>query len=191
MKKLFSVILAMVMAASLFTGCVEKNDPENKVEPTPTPAATPGPVTDVDEDDPNYPTVLAMWKDMDGYWVNEDGEYLFFTLDDNGKAVLYSYDDGGVLDGFMKATAVMSSNKTSYYIAVDLPAVNNNEKLAGLTQSASSKSFMIELDGYGDDYVELAEDDGELDYEIFVKVGNNLDKMKDAIKQAEKLEKDD
>ena len=121
MKKLFSVILAMVMAASLFTGCVEKNDPENKVEPTPTPAATPGPVTDVDEDDPNYPTVLAMWKDMDGYWVNEDGEYLFFTLDDNGKAVLYSYDDGGVLDGFMKATAVMSSNKTSYYIAVDLP----------------------------------------------------------------------
>ena len=69
MKKLFSIILAMVMAASLFTGCVEKNDPENKVEPTPTPAATPGPVTDVDEDDPNYPTVLAMWKDMDGYWV--------------------------------------------------------------------------------------------------------------------------
>lgn len=50
---------------------------------------------------------------------------------------------------------------------------------------------MIELDGYGDDYVELAEDDGELDYEIFVKVGNNLDKLKDAIKQAEKLEKDD
>ena len=190
MKKILSVILAMVMAASFFTGCVEKDKPENNVEPTPTPTVAPAPVTDVDEEDPNYPTVLAMWKDMDGYWVNEDGDYLFFTLDENGKAVLYSYDDG-VLDGFMKATAVMSSNKTSYYIAVDLPAVNNNDKLAGLTQSVSSKSFMIELEGYGDDYVKLAEDDGELDYEIFVKVGNNLDKLDDAVKQAQKLEKDD
>lgn len=191
MKKLFSVILAMVIAASFFTGCVDGGDAESNVEPTPTPTVSPSakPVDD-DEEDPNYPTVLAMWKDMDGYWVDEDGDYLFFTLDENGKAVLYSYDDGK-LDGFMKATAVMSSNKTSYYIAVDLPAVNNNEKLAGLTQSASSKSFMIELDGYGDDYVELAEDDGELDYEIFVKVGNNLDKLDDAVKQAQKLEKDD
>ncbi len=191
MKKLLSIIVAMVLAASFFTGCVDGDNSESNTEPTPTPTVSPSakPVVE-DEEDPNYPTVLAMWKDMDGYWTDEDGDYLFFTLDENGKAVLYSYDDGK-LDGFMKATAVMSSNKTSYYIAVDLPAVSGDEKLPGLMQKESAKSFMIELGGYGDGYVELAEDDGEMDYEIFVKVGENLDNLKDAMKQAEKLEKDD
>ena len=191
MKKLLSIFIAMVLAASFFTGCVDGGDPESNVEPTPTPTVSPSakPVAD-DEEDPNYPTVLAMWKDMDGYWVNEDGEYLYFALDENGKAVMYAYDDDGKLEGFMKATAVMSSNKTSYYMAFDLPQVNGDDKLPGLVQNVSAKGFMIELAGYGDNDVEIAEEADDVDYDIYVKVGANLDKLKDAIKQAQKLEKD-
>lgn len=187
MKKLLSIIIAMVLAASFFTGCVDDGNSESEIEPTPTPSPVVTPAQD-DEEDPNYPTVLAMWKDMDGYWVDEDGDYLFFTLDENGKAVLYSYDDGK-LENFMKATAVMSSNKTSYYIALDLPEISNNDKFPDVTQTAGEKSFMIELAGYGDDYVEIS-DDSDDNFDIYVKVGANLDKLDDAIKQAEKLEKD-
>lgn len=190
MKKLISIIIATVLAASFFTGCVDANKPDSNPEPTPTPVATPQPTVNDDEEDPNYPTVLAMWKDMDGYWVNDDGEYLFFTLDENGKAVMYAYDDDGKLEGFMKATAVMSSNKTSYYMAFDLPEVKGDDKLPGLVQKASATGFMIELAGYGDNYVEIAEESDDAEYEIYVKAGENLDKLKDAIKQAQKLEKD-
>ncbi len=189
MKKLLSVIIAMVLAMSFFTGCVERNNSESNVEPTPTPTVTPN-ADPVDEEDPNYPTVLAMWKDMDGYWVNDDGEYMFFTLNADGKAVLYEYDDDGKLEKFMVTTAVMASNKTSYYIAFDIPAISGNDAYPGLTQAAGSHGYMIELGGYGDDYVEIS-DEGANDYDIYVKVGENLDKLKDAIKTAEKLEKDD
>ena len=116
MKRLISVILAMVMAMSFLTGCVDGDKPNNDVEPTPTPVATPSSEPVPDEEDPNYATVLAMWEDMNGYWVNEDGEYLFFRLDENGKAEMFVYDADGELENLMKGSAVMSSNKMSYYI---------------------------------------------------------------------------
>ena len=190
MKKLLSIIVAMVIAASFFTGCVGPADSEVNSDIQPTPAVTPAPTPETDEEDPNYPTVLAMWSDMDGYWVNRDGDYLYFTLDENGKAVMYEYDDDGKLESFMKATAVMSSNKTSYYMALDLPRIKAGEgPAADFAQTASAKGFMIELAGYGDGYVEIAEEGDEIDYDIYVKVGSNLDKLADAVKQAKKLDK--
>lgn len=189
MKKLLSVIIAMVLAMSFFTGCVERDNSESNVEPTPTPTVTPSPSPVEDEEDPNYPTVLAMWKDMDGYWVNEDGDYLYFTLNDEGKAVMYSYDDGK-LENFMVATAVMSSNKTSYYMAFDLPAISGDSALPGLVQKAGAAGYMIELGGYGEGYVEIGdENESADDYDIYVKVGDNLDKLAEAIKTADKLDK--
>lgn len=191
MKKLLSVIIAMVLAMSFFTGCVERDNSESNVEPTPTPTVTPS-TEPVDEEDPNYPTVLAMWKDMDGYWTDDDGEYLFFTLNEDGKAVLYSYDDDGKLENYMVATAVMSSNKTSYYMAFDIPAIKDDAAFPGLIQKAGEKGYMIELSGYGDGYVEIGDEgEAEKDYDIYVKVGENLDKLTEAVKTAEKLEKDD
>ena len=174
MKKLLSVLLAMVIAMSFLTGCVKSNEPKNDADPTPTPAPTPEITAEVDEDDPNYATVLAMWEDMNGYWVDEDGEYLQFKLDENGKAELFVYDKEGKQEKQLKATAVMASNKTSYYMAF----------------SGANKGLFIELEGYGDGYVKIAEEGDELDYEVFVFVGENLDKLEDAIKTAEKLEKE-
>ena len=99
-------------------------------------------------------------------------------------------DDDGKLESFMKATAVMSSNKTSYYMALDLPRIKAGEgPAADFAQTASAKGFMIELAGYGDGYVEIAEEGDEIDYDIYVKVGSNLDKLADAVKQAKKLNK--
>ena len=56
MKKLISVILAMVMAMSFLTGCVDGEKPNSDVEPTPTPttAVTPAPDQGEDEEDPDF-----------------------------------------------------------------------------------------------------------------------------------------
>ena len=173
MKKLLSVVIAMVMAMSFFTGCVDSKDDIGEVTPTPTPTVSP--VADpVDEEDPNYATVLAMWDDMDGYWVNADGEYLLFKLDENGKAEFYAYKKDGSLDGMLKTTAVMASNKTSYYMAFE----NANQGL------------FIELEGYGDGYVKIAEEAEQQEFKVYVYVGENLDELAQAIKTAEKLEKE-
>ena len=171
MKKLLSVIIAMVMAMAFFTGCVKK-DEEKVVEPTPTPSAPPVEDT-VDEDDPNYATVLAMWQDMDGYWVKEDGEYLYFKLDDSGKAEMFVYDKDGNQKSQMKASAVMASNKMSYYMAFE----------------SAHKGYFIELEGYGDGYVKISEENDVHEYKVYVYVGENLEKLEDAIKTAEQLEK--
>ncbi len=176
MKKLISMLLSMVIAMSFLTGCVDGGEPSGNPDPTPDPTPTPEVVADpVDTEDPNYATVLAMWGDMDGYWTDEDGDYLQFKLDDEGKAELFVYDDDGKVEKQLKATAVMASNKTSYYMAF----------------SGANKGLFIELEGYGDGYVRIAEEENdEIEYEVFVFVGENLDKLQDAIKTAEKLEKD-
>ena len=174
MKKLLSVMLSMIMAMSFFTGCVSSKPDEN---PDPTPTPTPTPEVDVDPidtEDPNYATVLAMWEDMDGYWVDEEGDYLLFKLDDSGKAEIFVYDENGNLEKQMKTSAVMASNKTSYYMAF----------------GGSDTGYFIELEGYGDGYVKIAEEADEYDYEVFAYVGENLDNLKEAIKTAEKIEKE-
>ena len=189
MKRLISVILAMVMAMSFLTGCVDGEKPNNDVEPTPTPVATPSPEPVPDEEDPNYATVLAMWEDMNGYWVNEDGEYFFFRLDENGKAEMFVYDADGELENLMKGSAVMSSNKMSYYMAMDIPAISNNADMPGFTQQAGTYGYFIELEGYGDGYVKIADEDQPQDFDVFVYVGKTLDNKAEAIKTAEKLDK--
>ena len=172
MKKLFTVIMAMVMAMALLTGCA-KGEENKDVEPTPTPSTEPQ-VEETVEEDPNYATVLAMWQDMDGYWVNEDGEYLMFKLDENGKAEMFVYDAEGALVSQMKASAVMASNKMSYYMAFE----------------SAHKGYFIELEGYGDGYVRISEESDVQEFEVYAYVGEDLEKLEDAIEAAEKLEKD-
>ena len=174
MKKLLSIVIAMVLAMSFFTGCVKGDKEQNDVQPTPTPSPSPEVITEDDEEDPNYATVLAMWGDMDGYWVNDDGEYLQFKLDESGKAEMYAYKEDGSLDGKLKASAVMASNKMSYYMAFD----------------GANKGLFIELEGYGDGYVKISEESADSDYEVYVYVGENLDNLSEAIDTAEKLEKE-
>ena len=93
---------------AFFTGCVKNEETKGDAEPTPSPTPAQTETTE-DEEDPNYATVLAMWQDMDGYWVNDDGEYLQFKLDENGKAEMYAYKKDGSLDGKLKASAVMET----------------------------------------------------------------------------------
>jgi len=184
MKKLVSIVLALVFSMALFTGCVSgKDDSQSQPTPTPTPVGTP---TMDDEEDPNYPVVLAMWTDMDGYWVNAAGEYMHFTLNENGKAVLYTYDKDGNLTAFGKTTAVTASNKTAYGMEFNFPAISGDEKYPGLTQKEGTDSMGIEVAGYGDGYVELTDSNGNTVQYVYV--GENLDKLEDAIETAKGLE---
>ena len=171
MKKLLSVIIAMVLAMAFFTGCV-KNE-ENKGDTEPTPAPTPAQVEETeDEEDPNYATVLAMWRDMDGYWVNADGQYLQFKLDEKGKAEMYIFDKDGNQSAAMKASAVMASNKMSYYMAFE----------------TAQTGYFIELEGYGDGYVKIAQENDN-EYVVYAFVGADLEKLDHAVKMAKDLTK--
>lgn len=181
MKKIISVILAITIAATFFTACTKNPTGEEKIEPTPPPVENNNTDENLNEDDPNYRTVLAMWKDMDGYWVNTEGEYLYFSLDENDKAVMYRYTPDGQLERFMNTTAVMASNKTTYLMTFETPAIKDDVNFAGLTQSRAELEYMIELAGYGDDYVELTEVNPEAPKtDIYAKVGSTLDKLEDA-----------
>ena len=171
MKKLFTVIMAMVMAMALLTGCA-KGEENKDIEPTPTPSTAP-PVEETVEEDPNYATVLAMWQDMDGYWVNADGQYLQFKLDENGKAEMFIFDKDGNQTAAMKASAVMASNKMSYYMAFE----------------SAQTGYFIELEGYGDGYVKIAQENDSA-YTVYVSVGENLEKLADAVKTAKDLAKE-
>ena len=172
MKKLLSVIIAMVLAMAFFTGCVKNEETKGDAEPTPSPTPAQTETTE-DEEDPNYATVLAMWQDMDGYWVNADGQYLQFKLDENGKAEMFIFDKDGNQTAAMKASAVMASNKMSYYMAFE----------------TAQTGYFIELEGYGDGYVKIAQENDSA-YTVYVSVGENLEKLADAVKTAKDLAKE-
>lgn len=189
MKKLVSIILALTLAMAVFTGCADKSETQGEIKPTTTPTTTPTPTVTPSnnpeiEEDPNYPTVLAMWKDMDGYWANAEGEYMNFTLNKDGKAVLYLYDKDGNLTGFAITTAVMASTKTGYYMTFEWPAIKDDKDFKGLTQDAKESSISIEMENYADNYVKIKMDDDE--YVVYAKVGKNLDKLSDAVSLASK-----
>ena len=184
MKKVVSAVLALAMAMVVFTGCANKES-EN-ITPTPSPepveSRTPAPTPEVPEEDPNYPTVLAMWKDMDGYWANAKGEYVLFGLDENGKAVLHTYDKDGNVTGFAKATAVMSSTKTGYFMTFDW---YESEDDTSSLKNDKETNISIDMEKYSEGYVSISKENGES--KVYVKVGENLDKLENAVKKAETL----
>lgn len=143
----FYIILALTLAMAVFTGCVNSDETQGNITPTttptPSPIVSPTPKPEIEEEDPNYTTVLAMWKDMDGYWVNSNGEYMNFTLNKDDKAVLYTYDKDGKLTGFAVTTAVMASTKTGYYMTFEWPAIKDDVNFKGLTQDAKESSIQL------------------------------------------------
>lgn len=189
MKKLISVILALTLAAAMFTGCVDKSkenqNSDSQVSPSPSPETTvkPSSKPDVKEEDPNYPTVLAMWKDMNGYWANENGEYMRYALDKDGKAVLYKYNKEGNLIGYEKATSVMASSKTSYYVTYDIPEIKNVEEVKDLNQDAGEVALYIDMEKYAEGFVSITGENEEDKPVIYVKVGNNIDNLEKSIEK--------
>ncbi len=186
MKKLISIALSLVLSMSLMTGCTSDTDPQEDPKPTPTPPATPAATPAPQEDEienPNYRTVLAMWEDMDGYWAAADGHYMHFTLNDEGKAELNIYNKDGKLTGTAQTTAVMASNKTSYIMELTFPAVDTDE----LKQTGKEDTYNIEIAGYGDGYVEIADANGRTT--VYAYAGDDTTKLKEAVKYATNVEK--
>ena len=182
MKKLICIALTLVFSMALLTGCTEGSDNSGATEPTPTPVATPVPEDKPEEDGKlAYETVLAMWKDMDGYWAGADGGYLLYTLDDEGKAVLYTYDRHDALLSYAKAEAVSASNKTAYIMEYDCPVMDTDE----LKQGGGKATFVIEIAGFADGIIELTDEAGNK--AVYVYVGENLDNLYDSVQEAKKL----
>ena len=181
MKKLISAVLALTMSMAVFTGCANKETEEK--DPVPTPSApvettpTPMPTPEIKEDDPNYATVLAMWKDLDGYWANAEGEYAQCTLDDEGKAIIKLYDKDGNLKGLTKTTAVMSSTKTGFFVTFYWP-----DNVEGIEQTAGETSISVDMENYSNGYVKIGKDNGET--KVYVRVGEKLDKLEDSVEKA-------
>ena len=119
-----------------------------------------------------------MWEDMDGYWAANDGHYMLFSLNDDGKAELHIYDKDGNLTGMAKTTAVMASNKTSYIMEFSFPAVDTEE----LKQSGKEDTYNIEIAGYGDGYVEITDANGRTT--VYAYAGDDTTKLKEAVKYA-------
>ena len=179
MKKLLSIALSLVLSMSLMTGCTSGTETQEDPQPTPTPAPTATPAPQEEEiENPNYRTVLAMWEDMDGYWAANDGHYMDFSLNEEGKAELHIYDKDGKLTGLAETTAVMASNKTSYIMEFRFPAVDTEE----LKQAAKEDTYNIEIAGYGDGYVEITDAHGRTT--VYAYAGEDTAQLKEAVKYA-------
>lgn len=189
MKKIISIVLALVFSMALFAGCTDGTD-DSQTQGGSTPTPSPSPVVDQqpEEDDTyTYDTVLALWRDMDGYWARHDGGYLQFTIDEDGKAVAYSYDRFDVLIGVIYPEAVMASNKTTYIVEVNYPAIENDEAYLDLKQGGAKATFNMEIAGFGDGFVELIDEEGNV--EPYVSVGDSLEYLIDGVEKAEELKK--
>ena len=190
MKKLISIALTLIFSMAIFTGCTKGND-ENKPSSDPTPTPKPTPVvnqTQQDEEQNNeytYETVLMLWEDMDGYWARHDGGYMEFTTDEEGKAVTVSYDRFDDIIAVIYPETVMASNKTTYIVEVKYPAINSSEKYPGFTQKESEAAFTMEIAGFGDGFVEIVDDAGNI--QPYVSVGDSLEYLIDGVEKAEEL----
>ncbi|MBR5520899.1 MAG: hypothetical protein IKU54_02785 [Oscillospiraceae bacterium] len=184
MKKFVTITLAIILAMSLMTGCSRDTEQPQDTQPTPapTPAATPAPQEEGIEN-PNYRTVLAMWTDLDGYWAASDGHYLHFTLDENGKAQMHSYDKEGKLTAYAQTKAVMASNKTSYIMELDFPA----GQFEDINQFGTELTYNIEIAGYGDGYVEISVTNDKTI--VYAYAGDDTTQLKEAVKYATNIEK--
>ena len=185
MKKLIGIILTLVFSMALFTGCTGGNDNPPATDPTPEPTPVVTPADGAGEEDSStaYETVLAMWRDMDGYWANANGGYIQFTKDDEGKAVLYEFDRHDAVLSFAKAVTVEASNKTAYVMEFDYPEM----KTDALEQTAKKGTYVIEIAGFADGYIELTDADGNKT--VFVKVGKDLEDLYDKVQLAKDLSK--
>ena len=186
MKKLTSIVLTLVFSMALLTGCTKGTDNSGNTDTDPTPQPTPVATQHPDEmeEDSNalaYETVLAMWRDMGGYWAGADGGYLQYTLDEEGKAVLYEYDRHDAVLSYAKAVTVEATNKTAYVIEFEYPAMDTDT----ITQDAKTASFVLEIAGYADDYVEMTDLDGNKT--VYVYVGETLDNLYDSVQTAKDL----
>lgn len=135
MKKLSGLILASVMALAIFTGCSKNDESQDTLAPVTSPS--PSPVTSASsydsESDPNYQSVLALWKELDGYWLNKDNGLVYVHLDENGKAAVKAglMESTYTLQGL--STAVTAADKGSYIVTVHCPAQKEAENAQGPT----------------------------------------------------------
>lgn len=189
MKKLISITLTMIISMALFTGCVKGKDDSEKtdVTPQPTPAATQQPAADDETDNAlAYQTVLAMWRDMGGYWVNPQGGYLHFFTDENNKACVNEYDRHDTVLSFAMPLTVEASNKTAYVMKFDYP-VTETENFK--QEEARTATFVIEIAGFADGYVEMSDREGN--ETVYVFAGKTADELKenhyDITQEAKKL----
>ncbi len=185
MKKLLNFALVLVFSMALLTGCGEK-DPRPQATPTPKPTPV-APAADDEVDEYTYQTVLILWKDVDGYWVNADGEYIELGIDVNGKAFAHHYDKDGKIKTVVHPTSVMASNKLTYVVESKLPAIENDSAYPGLAQVGAKKDYIVDINGIDDGYFRMTYANGDNVYYAFA--GEDKAGFEDAIKAAQDLMK--
>ncbi len=186
MKKLLNFALIMAFSMALLTGCSGDKELTPQATPTPKPVATPAPDVKDEMDEYTYQTVLILWKDVDGYWVDENGDYVQLGIDTNGKAFARHYLEDETLNAVIMPTSVMASNKLTYVVESELPAIENNAEYPGFVQTQANKDYIVDINGIDDGYFGI-EKDGVLKYYVFAgeeKVVFNFDK---AMKTAKSL----
>lgn len=190
MKKIISLVLASILSLALLTGCTDSSSgSQSDIKPTPTPSSSPvsDRINNEEKEENDYETVVALWRDMNGYWARHDGGYLHFTYDEDGTAVAYSYDRFDALISVFYPKSVMASNKTTYVMEVEYPAIENNEKYPDFKQGAAKATFTMEIAGFGDGFVELIDEDGNT--MPYASVGKSLEYLIDGVEQAKELMK--
>ncbi len=183
MKKLLYIALALVFSMALLTGCTEGSESKNPQvtpTPTPTPVATPEP----EDDSYQYESVVTLWEDMKGYWARHDGGYVKFAFEGE-KAVALSYDRHDDIVAVFYPSSIMASNKLTYIMEGEYPAVENNDAYPGLKQGGAQAKFTMDTSGTADDYFELIDEEGNSTFYVFA--GNTTDNIIDKVEAAQDL----
>lgn len=190
MKKLLSIALILIFSMSVFTGCVKNDDSQSQSQSSSSVTTSSSQTLSRSEENPNYETVLLKWNDLDGYWVSAGGDYMHFTLAEDGKtAVFYIYDKEGKLTGYAVADAVMASSKSADMLECTYPKVSGDEKLPGLEQEKKTRKYSLETGGTDKKYIILSEKEGEYERLAFAgKTQAEFEKnLSSAIKTAKTL----
>ena len=188
MKKLLSIALIFVFSLSVFTGCVRNDDSQSQSQSSSSVTTSSSQTSSRSEENPNYATVLLKWEDLDGYWVSADGDYMHFTLTEDGKtAVFYIYDKEGKLTGYAVADAVMASSKSADILECTYPKVSGDDKLPGLEQESKTRKYSLETGGTESKYIIISEKEGE--YERLAFAGKTQEEFEKNLSAAIKTAK--
>lgn len=188
MKKIFAIALTAALAMSLFTGCVSGDDSQSRSQSSSTVTISSSQTSSRQEDNPAYATVLRKWKNLDGYWVSAGGDYMVFSLEDDGKkAVFRIYDSEDKLTGYAVADAMMASSKGTDVLECTYPKVSGDDSLPGLEQTEKKRKYSLETGGTDTKYIILSEKEGE--YEQLVYAGKTREEFKKNLSSAKKAAK--
>lgn len=163
MKKIFILALSAVLAASMLTGCGKSSSSQSSSVPQPTPSPSATPVLE-DTSDPNYESVLAIWKDLSGFWTDKDNNLVYFYINDGGKAEMKMglWESTYYLQGL--GQSVTASNKTTYDLVIHCPkqSETSSEGPEGvIVQDERTLRWSVETSNLHDEYITVKDESGK------------------------------